>query len=586
MMGKILDICCLFGLILSVEGCAAVPLKADVVAVEPLTVAQGQHVRADTAKPIVLNPHYAQVSQLNEDLIYQILLGEISAQRGELGIAVESYKRATELSHDAQVAERATKMAMYDGNVSALEVAKQWAALDPTSIPAQKTVAFLSFRMKQYDRTLLHLKKLLVLSEQEKTDGYLFVANLLAQVKDRTAAVALMTRLVSESKDNHAANFALAKLAVVAKDYPLAQARVEWVLQQAPDNAAAKALFGRILISSGKKQAALTYFQDLYAEGDASFSVKNTYARLLVDDKNYAKAKQVFQSVLADKPKDNNTIYALALLSMQTQAFDAAGQYLQVLHRAQFKSDEVRFYLGQLGDELKQSEKAYQWYRQVGQGKYYLDARLRMIDLLALDEKIEESRALVRNLRVLFPKLSVKLFLLEGDILERAKLFDVQMALYNDALATYPDDQTILYNRALLGEKMGRLDILERDLRQILKHNPENANALNALGYTLAEQTGRYHEALPLIQLAFVLKPDDAAVMDSMGWVQYKLGHLSAATAYLREAYTKLADGEIAAHLSEVLYRRGEHVEAKQIWQEGLGKEPDNKYLLELNDYF
>ena len=588
-MVRIFGIWGLLALIFSVQGCAALePEPAYGLAIEPLTLAQGQHVRADMPKttPLVPVPHSPKISQLTEDLVYQILLGEISAQRGELGVAVESYKKATALSHDAQVAKRATKIAMYEGNVSALEVATQWAELDPTSISAQKTVAFLYFRIQDYDNALRHLRKLLTLNEQEKTDGYLFVANLLSQVSDRNAALILMTRLVDESKNDYRADFALAKLAVVAKNYVLAKKRVDKVLLKVPDDTAAKALMGRILVSAGKKQEALAYFQSLYEKGQADFSMKNTYARLLVSNKQYDQAKQVFQNLLTDKPKKNETIYALALLAMQTEVFEVAEQYLQVLEKAKFKPNEVKFYLGQLNDEFRLLKKAYHWYRQVGQGKYYFDARLRMVDLLALEGKITDSRSLLRHLRAVFPKLKVKLYLLEGDVLERANTLDAQMTVYNDALKEYPDNAEILYNRALLGEKIGRLDILERDLRKVLQHYPENANALNALGYTLAERTKRYDEALPLIQLAFVLKPDDAAVMDSMGWVQYKLGHLSAAGTYLRQAYTQLADGEIAAHLSEVLYHQGEKEEAKHIWQKAMDKEPNNNHLLELKHYF
>ena len=271
---------------------------------------------------------------------------------------------------------------------------------------------------------------------------------------------------------------------------------------------------------------------------------------------------------------------------MQTESFDTAEQYLKVLDTAKFKVNEVRFYLGQISDAKEQFDDAFQWYQQIRLGKHYFDAQVRMVDILSSQGKIKQARVLIRSIRVQFPDLSVKLYLLEAELVEQVKDFNESMTIYDTALKTHPKDEDLLYNRALLGEEMGRMDILERDLRAIIAFNPKSANALNALGYTLVEKTPRVDEGLKMIQQALRLKPNDPAILDILGWAQYKLGDLDQAELHLRKAFDVLTDGEVAAHLSEVLYRRGKKQEAKKIWSDAMTKNPESEHLLAIKDLF
>ena len=183
-------------------------------------------------------------------------------------------------------------------------------------------------------------------------------------------------------------------------------------------------------------------------------------------------------------------------------------------------------------------------------------------------------------------EVSIRLYLAEGQLLREAKLYNAGMALYNRALTEHPGNGDLLYSRALMAEKLDRIDLLEADLRAILADDPDNATALNALGYTLADRNERIEEAFDYIQRALKARPDDPTVIDSMGWVQFRMGNFNEAEQYLRRAFELLQDAEIAGHLSEIMWMKGNKSEARNIIREALEREPEHEYLQELQQRF
>ena len=187
----------------------------------------------------------------------------------------------------------------------------------------------------------------------------------------------------------------------------------------------------------------------------------------------------------------------------------------------------------------------------------------------------------VRNMRIQLPEQSVQLYLMEARILaEHASVAEV-LSVYASGLEAHQEDDDLLYARGLYAAEIGRMDIVESDLRRVIAHNPNNADALNALGYTFADRSMRFEEAHDLISRALELKPDSPAILDSMGWLQFRLGNLPAALGFLKSAYAILPDGEIGAHLGEVLWTMGDSAGAEAIWRQILEKEPDNKHVIE-----
>jgi tetratricopeptide (TPR) repeat protein len=189
---------------------------------------------------------------------------------------------------------------------------------------------------------------------------------------------------------------------------------------------------------------------------------------------------------------------------------------------------------------------------------------------------------LMTSLRREHAEDAIGLYLAEAEILRDSGRYEASFELLGRALGEYPEDNNLLYARGLAAEKLDLLDILEQDLRAIIATDPENGHALNALGYTLADRTDRYQEALGYLTKAIALLPDDSAVLDSMGWIKYRLGDLDVSLEYLRRAYEQSPDPEIAAHLSEVLWSSGKHDEARELWRQANEENPENEFLLDV----
>jgi tetratricopeptide (TPR) repeat protein len=200
--------------------------------------------------------------------------------------------------------------------------------------------------------------------------------------------------------------------------------------------------------------------------------------------------------------------------------------------------------------------------------------------------RLEEVRENMQSLRRNDPDNAVELYLIEGQILSDLTLYNEAWQLYDQALAVHADNEDLLYSRALTSEKIDRIDLAEKDMRRILELDPENVRALNALGYTLADRTDRYEEAFSYIQQAYDRKPDDPAIIDSMGWVHYRLGNLEKARGYLQQAWDMTGDGEIGAHLGEVMWMQGDRDDARRIWAESKESSPDNPVLKKVLDRF
>ncbi len=244
------------------------------------------------------------------------------------------------------------------------------------------------------------------------------------------------------------------------------------------------------------------------------------------------------------------------------------------------------YYLGQIAESREDIEAALAAYRKVSDGEHRLNAQIRAAVLLAESGRLVQARAHLHGLRSDNSQQAIRIYRAEAEILTKRKDYEDAMQVYDGALADYPQDTDLLYSRAMLAEKMDDLERLEQDLRSILAREPNNADALNALGYTLADRTDRYSEAYELVKRAYELKPDDHYVIDSMGWTLYRMGRHQEALMHLRRAMDLNGDPEIAAHLGEVLWVSGDKQAAMEIWDTALKGTPDDPRLLDVKKRF
>jgi tetratricopeptide (TPR) repeat protein len=278
-------------------------------------------------------------------------------------------------------------------------------------------------------------------------------------------------------------------------------------------------------------------------------------------------------------PDDDELRYSLALVCLEAKAWDEAAGYLHDLVERGAHVDSAHLNLGRIAEERDDPQAALDEYAQVGPGTDFLAAQLRLADILVSNGKSADAAKALAEARDNQPDYAVQLYLIETEALVNNDKLAQASHVLGKALQQFPDDINLLYTRAMLAEKRDDLPQMEKDLRAIIQREPNNAMALNALGYTLSDRTTRYAEAKALIEKAHALTPDDPAVLDSLGWVNYRLGNLDAAEGYLRKALERFPDQEVAAHLGEVLWANGKQREARQVWSKFLQEQPDSPLL-------
>ncbi len=304
------------------------------------------------------------------------------------------------------------------------------------------------------------------------------------------------------------------------------------------------------------------------------------YARLLVTDKKYPDARAQFQALLQEFPNNPDVTLAVGLLSLQLNDYDAAeAQLLRALETNYKDPDAVRFYLGQANEERKRLDEALRWYGSIDAGEQYVPARARYAGILAKQGNLPAARKYLQD-SARNPQQLLQFTQAEAQLLRDAADYRGAFDVLGQALEKNPNSTELLYDHAMAAEKVDRIDVLEANLRKVIQVKPDHAHAYNALGYTLADRNTRLQEAYTLIEQALKLAPEDPFIMDSMGWVLYRMGQNDAAITFLKRAFELRPDAEIAAHLGEVLWAAGQRDEARTVWSGALKDHPGNELLL------
>jgi tetratricopeptide (TPR) repeat protein len=519
---------------------------------------------------------------LTDDVLYDILVGEIAEKRGQYDVAISSFTRAAEKTRDPRLAERATMAALRGKQYAqALEGARLWVELEPDSQTAHEALAAIHLERKQPADARRHFEKMLAIARANRGDdrAYRRIASVLGRQQNRTAALTLMQELVKKDASNADAHFALAHLAVRTDNLGVAIDAASRALQLRPDWDEAALFKAGILVAQKDSVKAQAFYEEYLVEHPKAALVRLNYARYLVDLKQWEKARAQFMHVLAQSPNDADSLYAVGLLSLQTNELDEAEDYLKRTLQLRPDNQQARIYLGQIAEERKDYTEAARWYREVVVGEHFFEAQVRLGVVIAREGSLDDARRHLQRIQTQSDPQRAQLYMAEEQILREAKQYQEALGLLNTALEQLPENKDLLYARALIGEKLDMMDLAERDLRAILQQDPDNAQALNALGYTLADRTERHQEALQLIERALALKPDDPFVLDSMGWIQYRLGNNEEAIKYLKRALSIRNDAEISAHLGEVLWVIGDRRQARTVWKKALEDTPDSEVL-------
>jgi len=563
----------LAGVLLALAGCAG-PAVRPAAAPQPAKQAETPPA-PEPARPT------PPAQTLTQELLYETLLAEIALQRGEAALATRAYLDLLERTQDYRVAERATQVALQSRlPAEALAAAQRWLALEPDSIAARQTVAAILVTQGRLAEARVHLTRLLAAEGVHLAQGFMHLNNLLARHGNKEEVLALVEELAQPYPQVPEAHFAVARAAFAAGKGERALAALDAALRLRPDWEGA-AQFKAQLLEARSADEAAAFFRDYLARQPKAREMRLAYARFLVRQKQYGLARAEFQKLVQDFPGNAEVPFAVGLLSLQMGELKVAEQYLKDALAAGFRDeDTVRYYLGQIAEEDKRYEEARQWYLQVG-GEQAFNARLRHAVVLAKEGRIDEARAQLARLTPENNQQRVQIWQTEAQILRDARRYREAFDVLTRALEKLPNHPDLLYDQAMAAEKIDRLDVLEASLRKLIQIKPDHAHAYNALGYTFADRGIRLPEARKLLEQALGLAPEDPFILDSMGWLHYRLREYDKAIDYLRRALTLRADAEIAAHLGEVLWVSGRREEAERVWAEAVRTSPANETLTE-----
>jgi len=541
-------------------------------------------------------PAASDEQELTPDLFYRIMLGEVALQRGDIALAARSYYMAAQKAQDPQLAKRATEIAL-TGRLAGLatESARLWSTLDPSAErPRQILAALASGDASQLadpatEDLRTRLERLLAdaaTSGQGVGEIFLQLNRAFAQQSDKRAVYALIRDLAKPYDKTAEAHFAVALAAynALGDDGQLgsdAAREVDRALVLRPDWERAALLKGEIL---GRRLPgdAIGFYESFLAAHPTSKAVAGALAQLYADQKRFPDARAVLQRLLDREPDSPDLMFGVAAIALQMKDYATAEPLLQKLKQQAYgEPGVIDLYLAQLAEDTKRYEDAIARYRDVTEGDRAWLAKLRIGALYGKLGRVAEAQRWFSELPAVTVEQRVQVRQGEAQMLREAGDNAAAYKVLAQGLDEHPDSTDLMYDLAMVAERLDRIDEAEKRLTRLVELKPDDAQALNALGYTLVDRTARVQQGYDLIEKAHKLSPADPFILDSMGWALYRLGRLKEAEGYLRKALAQRPDAEIAAHLGEVLWAKGDHDDARAIWQPQLESNPDNAVLKE-----
>lgn len=511
---------------------------------------------------------------------YQVLLAEIALRRGYGDLALSVYAELALRSRDPQVLARAIEVAGFARRMDlAHELAQLWVETEPESVTARQTLVGVLIVLNRLDDLVPHLSKLLEQDKDNLGDNLSRLNRMLVRQPDKSAVLRLVQRVTQPYQGVAEAHFAVAQAALAAGDRPLAQESVRRAQELRPEWEMPVLLEAQIVSAEAPAKVVPLLERYLSRHPNAK-DVRLHLARAYVGDKRFSDASAEFRRLLRDFPNSVEVVYPVAILALQQNDLDTAETQLKHLLELEFGDRNlVNYYLGQVMEARKNEAAAIDYYGQVGLSEPFLNARNRQAMLLARAGKLDEARQVLQQTATMHPTERVALGQSEAQLLRDAKRYAEALEVLERLLKSNPGNAELLYDSALVADRLDKMALVEERLRQVIALQPENAHAYNALGYTFAERNMRLDEARELVARALALLPDDAFIIDSMGWVLYRQGDLAGALIQLQKAYGLRQDPEIAAHMGEVLWALGRQDEARRVLREAARKDPDNEAL-------
>jgi len=521
-----------------------------------------------------------QKSSIDPEILYTLLTAELAGQRGQYDIALDGYMEVAKRTQDPKFSERAVMIAMYVKNSNKTkEALNLWLRQDPKNLSARKIAALLALRTGNKSEATEHLNAIIVFDSAGFESALLELTGVIEKEGRVDIIGDVLDDLSKQHKDKAEIYFIQSLLALQKKDKNLAETKIQQALRLKPDWEKALVLQAQIAVFSGdldKAKLLLSNASDKYPENS---KINRMFAQILIKTGGYKEAIEVYQKIILTDPKDVESQFAEGLVYLQLdQDQQAQDIFKKMLDQPDWRY-QACFYLGKIEEKQGHLKKALSWFDQVIDGPFAFDASVSAISLLQKERRLEEANSRLSLLQIKFPKQKLRLVLVQADLYNQQKKYEEALAILTNGLIDFPDQKELLYTRALMAERINKFDMAEIDLKKILEIDPNNVEALNALGYTLLNSPSRYAEAEKFLWKALALEPNEAVIIDSYGWLQFKLGNFEAALKYLQRAYEKQPENEIAAHLAEVLWVLDRKDEAKKIYNKAVKGSLDDEYL-------
>lgn len=565
----------------SLSGCSLLPQApvADNSADDSITEEQDIHYQTPHTAPASAAEDSIHYRPIPASTLYSLLVAEMAGQRQRYDISLYNYMDQARITRDPAIAERAARIAQYIGSDRyAIEAVNIWLEEDPHNPSAHQAAAQLLMDQGQFTEALKHLEVLQELAGVSQYDYLAANAGHLSRPQQEQLS-SLLQELSDKQPDNPSIWYARGIMAQHLADYEEALHCIDQSLKLNPDFLSASLQKARVLVLLKRHDDAIAWLDDLLEDHPQQKGVLVLRARIFLEKRDMPQALTAFSDLHEKFPEDSAVLLSLALLEAELQKNEDAKLHFYQLLAADEHTNEAHFYLGRIAEDEDQPEEAIQHYTQVDGGREFLSAQVKATSLINELRGLDAARAHLDDLRGAHPEHSTALVRVEVELLTAAGLNEDAMQLLTDALSVQPQDIDLLYTRAMLAERMDNLTMLEQDLRTVIRLRPDHAEALNALGYTLADRTERWSEALTLVQRALELSPDNPAVIDSLGWIYFRMGDLERSRPLLEKAFGLMKDHEIAAHLGELLWISGEKEQALNVWAEGLQQTPDSPII-------
>lgn len=560
-------------------GCSPAPVKSEAEATVPVVVASTEEPAARTVQE-TLPPQ-----ELTGSVLYQMLLAEIAGQRGNMPVSVAAYADLAQTTRDPRIARRAAEVAVFAQQSDiALTQAKLWAELSPDSLQARQLLVGILASLDRMDEAETHLKFVLDKDPRHAADILMRLTRTLARSGERKDLAQMIYRVTENMKGIAEASFARAYAAHAEGDPSRGLVDINQALVLRPEWEQAVLLKAQLLQEQKALPEAMDYLRQYVAAHPQAREVRQQYARALAGEKKFSEARAEFKVLEQDGAANGDVSHALAVLALQSgDLAEAETRFRGLLQSGQGNANALRLALGQLAELQRHPDDALNWYGKITPSEQFLQARLRYANILTSQKGVDAGRAYLLDSAKLLAKDAnqerVQLILGESQLLRDANRFEEGFQVLEKGLLSYPGNPDLLYDAALVAEKVGRKDVLETRLRELIRIKPEHAHAYNALGYALADRGERLEEAQQLIAKAVELAPSDPFILDSLGWILYRRGDLQGASDKLQQALGLRADPEIAAHLGEVLWMLGRHDDASKTWNDAAKASPGNEVL-------